>query len=199
MPVIAIQELVSKLRCCTEADFLHIDRIRELLCTSPVDPKSIEQYLIWDAQHYTRNLIEKTPLFELLAICWETGQGSSIHNHKEQNCWMAVPIGRLLVQNYRVVVQDLAQGTCDLVPSDVIENPPEGSAIAEAKEFGVDLYMLLENLKLTPAERLRRAGEETDFIRRIRENLEKADSSGLEQLIQSLVDMHVKFIVVGSY
>src|SRR5436305_1030613 len=128
MAVVAIRELVSKLRCCTEADFLHIDRIRELLRTSPVDPKSIEQYLIWDAQHYTRNLIEKTPLFELLAICWETGQGSSIHNHKEQNCWMAVPIGRLLVQNYRVSAQDLAQGTCDLVPSDVIEMNPASPA-----------------------------------------------------------------------
>jgi cysteine dioxygenase len=128
MPVIAIQELVSKLRCCTEADFLQIDRIRELLRTSPVDPKSIEQYLIWDLQHYTRNLIDKTPLYELLAICWETGQGSSIHNHKEQNCWMAVPIGRLLVQNYNLLAQDLATGTCDLAPSDVIEMNPASPA-----------------------------------------------------------------------
>lgn len=61
---------------------------------------------------------------------------------------------------------------------ELIEHPPEGSAIAEAKEFGVDLYGLLENLKLTPAERLRRAGEETDFVRRIRKDLglDKGDS-----------------------
>lgn len=51
----------------------------------------------------------------------------------------------------------------------LIEHPPEGSAIAEAKEFGVDLYSILENLKLTPAERFRRAAEETDFVRRLRE------------------------------
>ncbi len=54
---------------------------------------------------------------------------------------------------------------------ELIEHPPEGSAIAEAKEFGVDLYILLESLKLTPAERFRRAAEEADFIRRIRKNL----------------------------
>jgi cysteine dioxygenase len=134
MSAIAIQELVSKLRCCTADDFLHVDRIRELLRTSPVDPKSIEQYLIWDLQHYTRNLIDKTPLYELLAICWETGQVSSIHNHKEQNCWMAVPIGRLLVQNYSVLSQDLANGTCDLAPSNVIEMNPQSPAAVDPQQ-----------------------------------------------------------------
>jgi len=58
----------------------------------------------------------------------------------------------------------------------LIENPPEGSDIAEAKKFGVDLYGILENLKLTPAERLRRAAEETDFVRRLRKNQDKASS-----------------------
>lgn len=58
----------------------------------------------------------------------------------------------------------------------LIENPPEGSAIAEAKQFGVDLYSILENLKLTPAERFRRAAEETDFVRRIREQNQEANS-----------------------
>lgn len=58
---------------------------------------------------------------------------------------------------------------------ELIANPPEGSDIAEAKKFGVDLYGILENLKLTPAERFRRAAEETDFVRRIRES-QKADS-----------------------
>jgi hypothetical protein len=46
----------------------------------------------------------------------------------------------------------------------LIDHPPRGSAIAEAKKFGVDLYSILENLKLTPAKRFRRAAEETDFV-----------------------------------
>ena len=96
-------------------------RVRAILRDFPVDPKSLEPYLIWDKQHYTRNLIDKCPLYELIAICWEVGQGSSIHNHKDQNCWMAVPIGRLLVQNYRVLNQDLDAGTCELEPSDLVE------------------------------------------------------------------------------
>ena len=66
-------------------------------------------------------LIDKTPLYELVAICWEVGQMSSIHNHREQNCWMAVPIGRLLVQNYRTLAEDINGGTCKIVPSDIEE------------------------------------------------------------------------------
>ena len=121
MELIGIQDLVAKLRCCTESDLMKVGAMRELLRTSPVDPKSIQPYLLWDAQHYTRNLIDKAPLYELIAICWDAGQGISIHNHKDQNCWMAAPIGKLLVQNYRVLRQDLAAGTCDIVPTDIVE------------------------------------------------------------------------------
>ncbi len=121
MPGVAIQDFVSKLRCCSEKDFANVPSIRQLLRQHPVDPKSIEKYLVWDPQHYTRNLIEKTPLFEVMAICWDVGQDSSVHNHKDQNCWMEVPIGRLMVQNYRVLRQDLEAGTCDLVPTELVE------------------------------------------------------------------------------
>jgi len=117
----AIATLVSELRRCKEPSFTRIDEIRGILRNNPVDPQSLSPYLIWDRQHYTRNLVDKTPLYELIAICWEVGQCSSIHNHKDQNCWMAVPIGRLLVQNYRVRHQDINAGTCDLEPSDVLE------------------------------------------------------------------------------
>ena len=132
--VVSIQNLISKLRCCSEEDFANVMHIRELLRTSPVEPGSIQQYLIWDQKHYTRNLIDKTLLYELMAICWEVGQGSMIHNHKGQNCWMAVPIGRLLVQNYRVVKQDLEAGTCDIVPTDVFEMNPATPAAVNPKQ-----------------------------------------------------------------
>jgi cysteine dioxygenase len=121
MNPVDVQEFAAKLRCCNEDDFSNVTLIRQVLRENPVDPQSIERFLIWDRQHYTRNLIDKTPLFELMAICWEVGQGSSIHNHKDQNCWMATPVGRLLVQNYRVVEQNLDAGTCDLRPMGVVE------------------------------------------------------------------------------
>jgi cysteine dioxygenase len=134
MPQVTIQELVSRLRCCNEEDFTDIERVRELLRTSPVDPKSIEPYLIWDRQHYTRNLIDKTRLFELLAICWDVGQGSSIHNHRGQNCWMAAPVGKLLIQNYKVIQQDVEAGTCDISPTTIVEMNPDMPAAVDPEE-----------------------------------------------------------------
>lgn len=118
---VSVQALVDALRRCKEPAFSDIAQIRGLLWENPVDPQSLAKYLIWDRQHYTRNLIDKTPLYELIAICWDVGQESSIHNHRDQHCWMAVPIGRLLVQNYRVLQQDLNAGSCDLAATDTIE------------------------------------------------------------------------------
>jgi hypothetical protein len=56
----------------------------------------------------------------------------------------------------------------------LIENPPRGSAIAKAKKFGVDLYSILENLKLTPAERFRRGDANRMFVQKLREAGRKA-------------------------
>jgi cysteine dioxygenase len=87
----------------------------------PVDADSLAPYLTWDRQHYTRNLIDRTPIYELMAICWEVGQASSVHNHRDQNCWMAVPMGRLQVENYHLVHQDLTAGRSQLEPLNTVE------------------------------------------------------------------------------
>ena len=133
MPGIAIQDFVAKVRCCSEEDFANVPRVLQLLRQHPIEAKSIEQYLTWDSQRYTRNLIDKTPLFEVMAVCWDVGQDSSIHDHKDQNCWMAVPIGRLLVQNYRVAQQDLRAGACDLQATDVFEMNSSRPAAVDPK------------------------------------------------------------------
>ena len=125
MPILAhqvsIQDLVTELRKFSDAAFDKTEPIRKFLQETPVNSDSLTPFLTWDRQHYTRNLIDKTPLYELVAICWEIGQASSVHNHREQNCWMAVPIGRLQVENFHVVQQDLGAGTCHLEPTDIVE------------------------------------------------------------------------------
>jgi hypothetical protein len=56
-----------------------------------------------------------------MAICWEIGQHSSVHNHRNQNCWMAAPIGRLLIENFRVGFEDAQAGKCQLTASNTVE------------------------------------------------------------------------------
>ena len=118
---IPVEEFVAGLRQLREADFTGVAGTLRYITNNPVNADSLQPYLFWNAQHYTRNLIDKTDLYELLAICWEPGMRSSIHNHKGQNCWMAAPIGRLAVHNYRVISEDLAAQCCDIVPTDVVE------------------------------------------------------------------------------
>ncbi len=118
---VPIHDFIAQLRNFPQAAFDETEQIRRYLQEAPVSSESLAPYLTWDRQHYTRNLIDKTPHYELLAICWEVGQASSVHNHRDQNCWMAVPIGRLQVENFRVVQQDITAGRCKLEPADVIE------------------------------------------------------------------------------
>jgi cysteine dioxygenase len=127
---VSITDFVSELRKFTEPAFSGTGEIRQFLERAPVAADTLEPYLCWDPQHYTRNLIDKTSLYELIAICWEIGQVSSVHNHQDQNCWMAVPIGRLMVENYHLVSQDVKKGTCKLEPSDTVEmNPAHPCAV----------------------------------------------------------------------
>lgn len=121
---VSIQEFVNNLQKLRDRDFDAVETPLAYLRANPVEPDSLTPYLFWNQQHYTRNLIDKTDLYELLAICWEVGMGSSIHNHKDQNCWMAAPMGRLSVQNYRVIEEDLAAHRCNIVPTDVVEITP---------------------------------------------------------------------------
>ena len=119
--LVPIQQLVEELRRKPTSSFDQTEPLRLFLQQTPVDANSLAPYLTWNRQHYTRNLIDHTPLYELMAICWEVGQASSVHNHRDQNCWMAVPVGRLQVENFHLVHQDLASGRSRLEPLNTIE------------------------------------------------------------------------------
>ena len=130
---LSVEDFVSELRKFPPSAFNHNAELLTFLQHNSVSPDTLASYLKWDQQHYTRNLIDKTPLYELIAICWEVGQISSVHNHRDQNCWMAVPIGRLMVENFHLVSQDVDHGQCQLTPTDTVEmNPAHPCAVDPA-------------------------------------------------------------------
>lgn len=92
--------------------------VLEYMRENPVSVASLQPYLYFSSEHYTRNLIHHTPLFDLIAICWESGQMSRIHNHTNQRCWMGIAHGKVQVQNYRLVCQDPTTQFCELAPTD---------------------------------------------------------------------------------
>lgn len=116
-----IDEYVKLLREIPFEMFEDVPAVEQWTRQHAADPATLDRYLTWNGQHYTRNLIDHTDFYDLMAICWDVGQVSSIHNHKGQNCWMSVPIGRLVVQNYRVISESIEEGRCEIVPIDSVE------------------------------------------------------------------------------
>lgn len=117
---ISIAEWVKGLAAIPEKEFA-LQTVQEYVIHHPVQPASLEPYIFFSKGSYTRNLIFKNNLFECMTLCWEIGQHSRIHNHRDQNCWMSAPIGRLRVQNYRVDRRDAAHGTCKIIPTDIYD------------------------------------------------------------------------------
>jgi cysteine dioxygenase len=121
---IAILDFISKLKTLPKAAFDDVPRLLTMLRSRTLRPETLTPYLTWNEQRYTRNLIAKTNLFEVMAICWGVGHTSSIHNHHDQNCWMAVPIGKLRVANFRILLGKSAEGACQLEKAETIEMDP---------------------------------------------------------------------------
>jgi cysteine dioxygenase len=117
---ITISQWVKNLAAIPEREFT-LDNVQNYVLAHQVQPESLEQYCYFSKGNYTRNLIFKNAVFECMTVCWEVGQASRIHNHREQNCWMSVPVGRLRVQNYHVDDRDPSRGTCHLKPTEIFD------------------------------------------------------------------------------
>ena len=117
-----------------EAPRFRVENVLKFCQGHGVQASTLEPYLHWDPCCYTRNLIYKCPLFEVMTICWERGQVSRIHNHRGQNCWMCAPIGKLKVQNFRVEVTDRAKQTCRLIPTDTFVLDAQHPAVVNPVE-----------------------------------------------------------------
>lgn len=121
---LGVLDLAGELERLTAAEFTP-PRVFEHLQGVSVLPDSLQPYTHFDRTRYTRNLVYLADRFEMLALCWEPGQRSTVHNHSGQQCWMLVPTGRLLNQNYRVVEEDADRQWCRLEPTSVATIDPE--------------------------------------------------------------------------
>ena len=120
MNKIGVQNLISGLREIPDADF-SCQGVYEFLSAHPIEVSTIDRYFFWSDRCYTRNLIYKDERFEMMAICWDKGQSSRVHNHADQKCWMTVPVGKLRGQNFAIESIDESRGQCRLRETDVFD------------------------------------------------------------------------------
>jgi|SRR5688572_2791934 cysteine dioxygenase len=120
MKKVDLDQLVTGLCGIPDREFTS-DTVYSFLSANPIEVDSAQKYLFWNDGFYTRNLVYKDERFEMMAVCWEPGQASRIHNHSGQNCWMTVPVGSLRGQNFAIEAIDEETGYCKLRETDVFE------------------------------------------------------------------------------
>lgn len=70
----------------------------------------------WNARHYTRNILVQREGYELLLICFEPGQRTSIHDYDSKDAFIHPVEGRLQEDRFL----QTADGQLDLVSSTLL-------------------------------------------------------------------------------
>lgn len=96
--ITTLEELIDALdNAETSNDYRDVVRYLEL------EDEEVEPFCFVGDGKYTRNCIKRTDDYELLALVWNKGQYTSIHNHAKQECWMYVQRGTLEEERFKMV------------------------------------------------------------------------------------------------
>jgi len=95
-----LEEFVQLLREFTPQT-LSSASVLELCQDTDIDDASLARYVHWNDALYTRNLIYRDELFEIMAVCWQKGQKTVLHTHNGQLGWMVVNRGVAEVTNFK--------------------------------------------------------------------------------------------------
>ncbi len=71
-----------------------LDVLSGLLKDVAITRADIAPFCIFGARGYKRNTISASPWYELLALCWRSGQCSTIHDHNGSSCAFKVIEGQ---------------------------------------------------------------------------------------------------------
>ena len=100
-----MDELINELKELSVKNFPN-EKVYALLENSHLASRDIEDYIQFSEEKYTRHLIYKDDNFELLLMCWKSGQKAPIHGHEGEKCFMRVEKGALQFTNYNLVSTD---------------------------------------------------------------------------------------------
>jgi cysteine dioxygenase len=98
--LISIDDFVTGLRKF-ENGIITRDNVIDFCASVQITDSSLNPYVFFDEKFYTRNLIYRDNLFEVIAICWGPGQKTAVHTHNGQLCWMITQQGNIGVVDYK--------------------------------------------------------------------------------------------------
>jgi cysteine dioxygenase len=133
---VAVEGVVETLRGVPPAHFQPGEvcaRLRGLL----LDSATLAPYLHFAPRRYTRNLIYRDDIFELIALCWEPRTQSPIHNHSGQLCWLSIQHGALRLENFLSLDGPGPGQDIRLVPNGGVPRAPEGVLDLQQGDNGI--------------------------------------------------------------
>lgn len=98
--LISIDDFITKL-CTFEKGIITRDDVLDFCAGLQITDSSLAPYIFFDENFYTRNMIYRSDLFEVMTICWQPGQKTAVHTHNGQLCWMITQRGNMGVVDYK--------------------------------------------------------------------------------------------------
>ena len=91
-----LETLIEQLdQCDQRKDYIQLANALTL------DENELNDLAFWDKDQYTRNCIKRTADYELLLLCWEKDQGTPIHCHNGEECWVYLASGKIHEQRFQ--------------------------------------------------------------------------------------------------
>eukprot|EP00045_Choanoeca_perplexa_P022931 m.11391 g.11391 ORF g.11391 m.11391 type:complete len:205 (+) comp9805_c0_seq2:232-846(+) len=94
-------DMLTALREALSGDSADIDDIKAILNSYTSNPEDWSKYALFDPHCYTRNLVDGgNGKYNIMLLCWNMGQASSIHSHAGSHCFMKLLEGSLVEELY---------------------------------------------------------------------------------------------------
>ena len=97
-----VEDLVEGLKSF-EAGVIAQEPVKQFMDSVRLSADALKPYIFFRDDIYTRNLLYRDKLFEVMAICWRPGQKTAIHTHNGQLGWMSIAQGEATIHNYKYV------------------------------------------------------------------------------------------------
>jgi cysteine dioxygenase len=98
----SLDELIEKIfdllgnKGLDELNENEVTTLKALMANYKSNPADWKKYALFDPMNYTRNLVSNgNGKFNLMVLCWGTGQQSSIHDHSAAHCIVKMLDGEL--------------------------------------------------------------------------------------------------------
>lgn len=138
-----LSDLVDYLDGLTER--ATVKELQKRLSGLQISVDDVADYMHFGPATYRRNLICETKLYELLCICWRSGQRSPIHNHARSTCGLRILQGTATETTFEMTAcgQVKATGSTDLTVGRVTAtHDDQMHQVSNLQSAGEDLVTL---------------------------------------------------------